>query len=1110
MSCRKMSRVVAAVLALGLAQHATAGQLAWWAFDEGSGTTARDGSGRGNDGTLVNGPVWVDGKLGKALQFDGVNDYVQVPHSPGLIPTTGKATVAVWINAQRHTGPGGGTWQGILAKGGAPRLYNLYTHANRVIHFSTGVSGAYMGSTSTGQVPLNEWVHVAVVVDGRHRYYLNGEPAGVAAEGASVPTGGTANLTIGLTTSGEANYFLGTIDDPRIYDVPLTAQEVKALFNGQPPTWPKAKKPDPADGIIGAITPLLQWEPGDGALFHDVYFGTTPNLTAANKVGTRQPFAMYYHVPGLEPGVTYYWRIDETAADGTVATGDVWSFTPAPPAAYAPSPANGARNVLLDGKLSWSAGTGAISHDVYLGTNRENVAAGTGGTSKGTQAGTTFDPGALAGDTTYYWRIDETQVGGGKTKGDIWSFRTIPFLPLADPNLVGWWKLDEEAGTFVLDSSGRGNHGTVRGNPLWVAGYDGGALHLDGVDDFAEIPHHATLTVTSQVAVMAWINARNLVAEYQGVIAKGNTVRSYSLYLQRAGTLHFSTTSAGAYVGSVSTGTVKPGEWTHVCAMVRGGSHQYFINGESAGTGGGNVVLVGAADTATVRLGNTQEGARFFSGLIDEARIYNAALTQAKLQEAMQGDPTRAGNPQPPHNAEIDVRAAEMLEWAAGKGATRHDVYFGSSRDAVEAADTRAPEYKGRQTQTSFSLAGLVAFGGGSYFWRIDEVGADGTTIHKGRVWTFVVPAYLIVDNMESYTDDEGNRIYEAWIDGWTNKTGSTVGNLVAPFAERTIVHSGRQAMPIDYNNIGSPFYSEAQMTLAPVQNWTDYGTTNLSLWFRGNPIGFVDKGNAAFTVGASGHDIWDNADDFRFVFKRLNGNGSVTVRVDSLVNTHAWAKAGVMIRESLDAGSPMAYMIVSAASGVSFGWRQVGNAACGSMTQTGVTAPQWVRLTRTGNAFTAQYSANGTTWTDIRNADGTVTTTTVSMGPNAYVGLCVTSHNTAATTTAELSGAATTGGVTGAWQQVWIGDDPDLTNSAAGLYVGIEDSTGRSAFVTHPDPAAANASAWTEWKIPLSSFTGVNPARVKALYLGVGDRKTPVPGGSGRIYVDNIRVTKP
>ncbi|MCL5280519.1 MAG: DUF1349 domain-containing protein, partial [Planctomycetes bacterium] len=322
---------------------------------------------------------------------------------------------------------------------------------------------------------------------------------------------------------------------------------------------------------------------------------------------------------------------------------------------------------------------------------------------------------------------------------------------------------------------------------------------------------------------------------------------------------------------------------------------------------------------------------------------------------------------------------------------------------------------------------------------------------------------------------------------GAVGLSGSVVGNNQAPFAERTVVHGGKQAMPMDFNNAKTPFYSEAVQTFAPLQDWTGSGVTDLSLWFRGNPVRFADKGDGTFTVGASGHDIWDNADDFRFVYKKLNGNGSVTVKVESLVNTNGWAKAGVMIRDNLAGGSAMAYMIQSFSSGASFGWRQVADGTCGSATQSGIKAPQWVKLTRTGNAFTAQYSADGKTWTDLKDTAGKAVSTTVLMGANVYIGLCTTSHNTGATTTAEYSGAATTGNVTGQWQVAWVGDDPDRTNSTAPLYAVVEDSAGKSAVAVNPDLAAVNVSAWTEWKIPLSSLTGVNLAKVKKLYIGVG-----------------------
>ena len=83
-------------------------------------------------------------------------------------------------------------------------------------------------------------------------------------------------------------------------------------------------------------------------------------------------------------------------------------------------------------------------------------------------------------------------------------------------------------------------------------------------------------------------------------------------------------------------------------------------------------------------------------------------------------------------------------------------------------------------------------------------------------------------------------------------------------------------------------------------------------------------------------------------------------------------------------------------------------------------------------------------------------------------------------------------------------------SNKAARLYVALEDASKKAASATHPDAALVSTAKWTEWEIPLSSLTGVNPAKIKKLYLGVGDKKAPVAGGAERIHIDDIRVTKP
>ncbi|MHC4435955.1 MAG: hypothetical protein ACYS3S_01250, partial [Planctomycetota bacterium] len=135
----------------------------------------------------------------------------------------------------------------------------------------------------------------------------------------------------------------------------------------------------------------------------------------------------------------------------------------------------------------------------------------------------------------------------------------------------------------------------------------------------------------------------------------------------------------------------------------------------------------------------------------------------------------------------------------------------------------------------------------------------------------------------------------------------------------------------------------------------------------------------------------------------------------------------------------------------------------------------------------------------------------TIRMPPRVYVGLALTSHAPDIVTTATFSGVRITGtggGVTSPWQVAEIGvDQPG--NSPDDLYVVIEDSGGAASVVVHPDPAAVNATAWTEWRIPLGMLAGVDLSQVRKMCIGVGERNGPAPDGAGRIYIDDIHIYK-
>lgn len=182
------------------------------------------------------------------------------------------------------------------------------------------------------------------------------------------------------------------------------------------------------------------------------------------------------------------------------------------------------------------------------------------------------------------------------------------------------------------------------------------------------------------------------------------------------------------------------------------------------------------------------------------------------------------------------------------------------------------------------------------------------------------------------------------------------VGYMNAPFAERTILHGGAQSMPLEYNNVKTPHYSQAERSWDTPQNWTVNGADTLSLYFRGYPTAFLENADGSITMGAGGADIWGNADQFRFAYKQLSGDGSIIARVDSMVAANAWTKVGVTIRENLEAGSRHAMVAVTPSNGVTFLNRATTDGASTQINQTGLAAPYWVKLTRTGNDPGALY----------------------------------------------------------------------------------------------------------------------------------------------------------
>ncbi len=171
----------------------------------------------------------------------------------------------------------------------------------------------------------------------------------------------------------------------------------------------------------------------------------------------------------------------------------------------------------------------------------------------------------------------------------------------------------------------------------------------------------------------------------------------------------------------------------------------------------------------------------------------------------------------------------------------------------------------------------------------------------------------------------------------------------------------------------------EATLNLPYPWSTQDIGAVGLT--------GSASFSNGVFTASGSGADIWNTADAFRFVYVPVTGNCTIVARVVSVQNIDPWSKAGVMIRESLSAGSVHAFVAVTPGNGVAFQYRSVTGGNSSNNNTTGPSAPYWVKLVRSGGTFTGYVSRDGVTWTQLG-------TTTFAMATTAYIGLALTSHN--------------------------------------------------------------------------------------------------------------------
>jgi hypothetical protein len=822
--------------------------------------------------------------------------------------------------------------------------------------------------------------------------------------------------------------------------------------------WPGGTWTKVADKVAINSNSPAGWKEFTPPLFFDTLTGAA--LTAADWGGWSPTITKTYSVDISSynlTGATWFQLIISIQENSATGAGyfyfdNIRLGLPGPDyAASNPRPADGATDVRRDAVMTWTPNKNTKTHDVYFGTTFNDVNNASRANPLGVlmsqdQDANSFDPnGLFAFGQTCYWRVDEVNAPPSSA-----VHKGVVWSFTAEPLVYTMTNVTATASSTAPLASAQN---TANGNGLT------GDLHSDlntamwlsaATGPQPTWIQYAFQRVSKLDSMWVW----NYNAQFEDLVGLGikDALVEYSI----DGTTW---TKLGTFTFPQAAGVAG---YAHGATVSFGGVAAKYVKITAVSNWGGNAQF-GLSEV------------RFFH-IIDWAR-----------------------EPQPTSGV-TGLTPNVNLSWRAGREAATHDIYLGTDPNVLPKNGTSAVP--------SYALTGLNL--GTKYYWRVDEVNAAASpATWTGDVWNFATNEYVVIDDMEKYTDDQGNSIYETWTDGYgTTTNGGLVGWDNPPFAEKTIVHGGKQSMPFRYNNTKTAF-SEATRTYSTAQDWSVGGADTLSLYVHGEPTNFIQN-NGTILMNGLGADIWGVADQFHFAYKQLTGDGWMIAKVEGIDRTNDWAKCGVMIRSTLDAGAMYADCVVGAVGSSSF---QVRSANGGNSVSTDVTnraAPYWVKIARSGNVFTAALSPDGVTWTAITPAS--TMTTTMTMPSNVFIGLAVCSHDAKLVTQARFSNISASASVTGEWKLADVGVVQPAGNGLDTLYLTIEDSQKHSKAVTATDPYMITSGSWQQWKIPLSAFSsaGVKLNSVSKIIVGVGDKTKAASGAAGTLYIDDIMFGHP
>ncbi|MFB0552804.1 MAG: LamG domain-containing protein [Phycisphaerae bacterium] len=700
----------------------------------------------------------------------------------------------------------------------------------------------------------------------------------------------------------------------------------------------------------------------------------------------------------------------------------------------------------------------------------------------------------------------------------VLSLVLVSVADAADPDLVGWWAFDETSGTTAYDSSGHGNHGTLQGDPQWVAGWTGGALEFDGDGDYVDVGS-VGISGTAPRTLAGWAKASTTdIPNWTTVFGFAPDGSADGIYFD------IEVDDAGNYViyvggwegifGPVDT------DWHHFAATYDGEGGSWYLDGQLIDSSSG---AIGTVDQ--VRIGVRLSNTNYFPGTVDDVRIYNKALTLAEIKKLVAG--SKAYDPIPPNGALYEDTWVS-LGWSLADNAVLHDVYFGDNFNDVN--DGTGETFQGNQPTTYFVAGfpgspcpdGLVP--GTTYYWRIDEVEADGTTIHKGDIWSFTVPTkktynpnpadgaeFVDLNVVLTWTAGFEAKLHTVYFGDNFDDVNNAAGGLPqgpATYTPGPLKLAKTYYWRVDefdaiatYKGDVWSFTTEgAVVSLKPSNGAVDVKQTPILSWSPG-----VYAASHQVYFGAD-KDAVKNADTVSPEYKGTRELGSESYEPGKLEwdATYYWRIDEV---NNVNPDSPWVgpvwsfttadFLIVDDFEDYDAGDNQIWYT--------------WKDGLGYGTPGTQPYFAGNGTGSAVGHETGwSSMELTIVHGGRQSMPLYYNNNIQGSAKYSEIEKMLT---YPRDWTEkgvstltIWFRGNSD--NVAETLYVALNGS----AVVTHDNPDAAKIATWTEWTIDLQAFAdqGVNLINVNTIAIGLGNRNNPQAGGSGTMYFDDIRIYPP